>query len=344
MDTILRKLIALFAVLAIVAWTGLFLSSPIRQEAPFAIAPGESVSSIVSRLKAEGFIRSEIFFKISLRGSGQATQLQPGVYDLSETTTFDELIEELISGQLAADEVVLKVIEGWGLRDIAAELERLGITTAEEFFDVTGYPAVDYRQHPALEGEDFSGEYALLRDKPSYVSIEGFLFPDTYRVFIDVDAAEVVEMMLVNLDTRLDDELRAMVAASDRSMFEIVTMASIIEREVRGEEERRMVADLFWRRYDMGMALQADSSVNYVTGKDIPAVSLDDTKVDSRYNTYKHPGLPLGPIGNPGISALRAAVNPIPNDYLYFLTDSEGTVHYGRTLEEHNRNKVRYLN
>lgn len=344
MDTIVRKLIALFAVLSVITWTGLFLSSPVRQDAPFEISPGEGVASIVSRLKAEGFIRSEFLFKLSLRGSGQATRLQPGIYDLSEVPSFDALIGELTTGQLAADEVVLRVIEGWGLREIASALEKLGIVTEEEFFDMTGYPAVDYRQYPALQGEDFSDEYAFLWDKPSYVSLEGYLFPDTYRVFTDVDAAGVVDMMLANFGARLDEDLRAEIAASRRSMFEIMTMASLIEREVRGDLERRMVADLFWRRFDIGMALQADSSINYVTGKDLPSVTHDDTKLDSRYNTYKYPGLPLGPIGNPGVSALRAAVNPISNGYLYFLTDSEGTVHYGRTLEEHNRNKARYLN
>jgi UPF0755 protein len=195
----------------------------------------------------------------------------------------------------------------------------------------------------APKPDDLSEEFPFLAEKPAHVSLEGFLFPDTYRLYREAGPEDIVRTMLRNFDRKIDAELRAKIEASGRSFYEIVTMASIVEREVRTDESRRRVADIFWRRYDIGMALQADSTVNYVTGKSLAAVSFEDTKVDSRYNTYKYPGLPPGPIGNPGLAAIRATVDPLPNDAWYFLTDAEGNVHYGRNLDEHNRNKARYL-
>jgi UPF0755 protein len=126
-------------------------------------------------------------------------------------------------------------------------------------------------------------------------------------------------------------------------LYEIVIIASIVEREVQSPEDMALVADLFWRRDDIGMGLQADSTVNYVTGKKDAAISYEDTQVDSLYNTYKYRGLPYGPISNPGIAAIRATVYPTPNSAVYFLTDMQGTVHYAETLDGHNANKARYL-
>jgi UPF0755 protein len=182
--------------------------------------------------------------------------------------------------------------------------------------------------------------------------------PDVYHIFVgggmggdrvvdlfagDVKTEDLVATLLRNFGAKLTPTLRAKAAEEGRPLFDVVTMASIVEAEVRGDEDRRMVADIFWRRLDVGMALQADSTVNYVTGKGHASVSLEDTEVESRYNTYKYPGLPFGPICNPGLSAIKAAVDPKPNAYWYFLTDKEGTVHYGKTLDEHNTNKAIYL-
>ncbi|MBU1029480.1 endolytic transglycosylase MltG, partial [Patescibacteria group bacterium] len=164
-----------------------------------------------------------------------------------------------------------------------------------------------------------------------------------YRVYRTASAEEIVNKLLGNFDQKLTADVESVIAASDHSLYEIVIMASILEREVRGEEDRRLVADLFWRRLDIGMRLQADSTVNYVTEGKRPALTQADTQLDSPYNTYKYGGLPPGPIGNPGLVSIKAAANPQPNSYWYFLTDVDGGVHYARNLEEHNRNKAAYL-
>ena len=140
------------------------------------------------------------------------------------------------------------------------------------------------------------------------------------------------------------DEMYNDIIASGRDVNEVMIMASLLEREVRGVEDKKMVADLFWRRYDNNWALQADSTVHFVSGKN---GSVFTTKEDrdslSPWNTYKYPGLPLGPIAHPSLSSIEAAIYPEKNNYWYFLTDLEGGVHYGTDLEGHNRNVQKYL-
>jgi len=192
---------------------------------------------------------------------------------------------------------------------------------------------------------DYSAEFAFLAGKPPFVSYEGYLFPDTYRFFRGASPEEIVKKLVANLGRRLSEAgIIEKIAGRGTSLHELLTLASVIEKEVRTPEDRRLVADVFRRRLEIGMALQADSTVNYVTGKSVAAASSEDVAADSPYNTYKHRGLPPGPICNPGLDAISAALEPQANDYWYFLTDADGGVHYAKTLDEHNANKAKYLN
>jgi UPF0755 protein len=150
--------------------------------------------------------------------------------------------------------------------------------------------------------------------------------------------------MLDNFDKKLTQDLRDEIARQKKTIFEIVTMASILEKEVQTDEDRAMVADIFWRRLKAGMPLQADSTINYITGKSDSRANLTDIQIDSPYNTYKYPGLPVGPIGNPGLSAIKAAIYPKANGYWYFLTTDDGKVIYAKSFDEHKANKAKYLN
>jgi UPF0755 protein len=336
-----RKLIFL-AVILMAFSASVYYSTPGTPETTvFTVAQGESVDSISGRLQEAGFVRSGLLFKWALSKSELATRIQPGEHDLADIRTYDDIIRTLASGGMAAEEVTLLVREGETLRHVKSALEDLDAAGAEGLYSVTGQPAVFMQPSPAMAG--IVGDHSFLAGKPDNVSLEGYLFPDTYRIYRDATAEDVVRRMLGNFDSKMTPELLAAIKDSGRSFHEIITMASIIEREVRGSEDRRLVSDLFWRRYDAGMGLQADSTVNYVTGKSLPAVTYEDTRTDSLYNTYKYAGLPPGPIGNPGLEAIRAAVNPLANEYWYFLTDADGTVHYASTLEGHNRNKAQYL-
>ena len=171
---------------------------------------------------------------------------------------------------------------------------------------------------------------------------EGYLFPDTYRFLPNVTSEVVRRDMRQNFDVRTL-ELTGKVVASGKNLHEIVTMASILEEEARTMHTRRVIAGILWKRIVMGMPLQVDAVFVYINGKNTYQLTTNDLKIDSPYNTYKHKGLPPGPITNPGLESLRAALDPIETPYLFYLSDKEGNMHYARTHEEHVRNKEIYV-
>lgn len=338
----IRRFLIFLAACAVTAWALSYFAYPGRPaDATFAVTQDESTSDVIAGLKERGFVRSTLLFKVALWRSGLAAKLQPGRHDLAGARTYGEIIKALASGGVTEAEVTIIVREGWTLADIEGELLRLHFDGALHLYEVTGERARDYGER-GFSAFDRSG-YEFLADKSPRTSLEGYLFPDTYRLFKTGTAEDAVETMLRNFGNKLSPEIRAEVAGQGWSIYDTVTLASIIEKEVRSDDDRAMVSDIFRRRLKEGMALQADSTVNYVTGGGAASASWADIEIDSPYNTYKYRGLPLGPICNPGISAITAAIRPKPNPYVYFLTDKDGNVHYARTFEEHKRNRALYL-
>lgn len=239
-------------------------------------------------------------------------------------------------------EMNITIIPGWNLRQVAIYFENLGKFQQEEITEYVGLPSVDYRGD-IKNAPKIDLDLKILKDKPAYVSYEGYLAPETYRVYSDATVKDIVEKLLREREKQITLEMWSDIEKSGHSFFEILTMASLVEKEARTPEDMATVADIFWRRNKMKWALQSCATVNYVTGKSDPAVSGKDKGVDSFYNTYKYPGLPLGPIGNPSLKAVKAALYPAKNDYWYFMSDPEGNMHYAKTLVEHNINVAKYL-
>lgn len=317
-----------------------------EQGAPkyFVITKGESVRQISGNLQKEGLLRSPFFFDAYLWLAGQRRKLQAGEYWLGPRISLYQLSDILVTGRGANLEREITILEGWNLREISQYLEYEGIIQSEELLELVGFPLIDYRwqkEFPKLK--DFSQEYNFLKDKPKYVGLEGYLFPDTYRIYRKTTTEAIVRKTLNNFDEKLKPEIREKIKQQKKTIFEVIIMASILEKEVAEEEDQRLAADIFYRRLKAGMPLQADSTVNYITGKKMTQALLVDTKIDSPYNTYKYPGLPKGPISNPGIGAIKAALSPLPNNYWYFLTARDGKVIFSKTLEEHGLNKKKYL-
>jgi UPF0755 protein len=247
----------------------------------------------------------------------------------------------------------ITIIEGWGTQDIGDYLEKQGIVGSKNFIAFTATSTAPVTQR------DF------LQSKPAQQSLEGFLFPDTYEIFkkpfptstVDSNtiSTDIVQKMLDNFGKKFTPEMREATKARHMTIYEIVTLASIIERETgrnvkttAGKEnldkERKIIAGIFYNRLNIGMALESDATVNYITKKNTPSATYADTKIDSPYNTYKYNGLPPGPIANPSLSSLMAAIYPTSTDYLFFLhTQPEGTAIYSKTYEEHLHNKQKYL-
>lgn len=249
------------------------------------------------------------------------------------------------------EEKTLKILEGWDLDDITKYLETETGLSPADVEQVSGRPQIDYRDETDLSfPPDFSEKFSFLKDKPAHYSLEGFLFPDTYRVFTDATAEDVIFKMLTNFDRRLTAEMRAEIERQGKTIYEVIIMASLIEKEAPmnysdpENRDARIVSDIFWGRLKIGQALQSDATLSYLFNDNNPAHSGEELRVDSPYNSYKYRGLPPTPICNPGIKAIEAAIYPIPTNYNYFLTNLDGSnIYYASTYEEHLQNKYKYL-
>lgn len=320
------------------AFAPLRLAGRVALEVPV----GAGTRAIARSLKATGLIRSPAAFVAYALLTGRAGSLKAGRYEFSGTLAIPAIVGTLANGAMDPRELAVTIPEGWDLGNIGRHFESLGLFTADEWWRAAGYPAADYRRPSAGRPRPpgFSAEFDFLAEKPRVVGLEGYLYPDTYRIFRNAAPAEVARKLLANFGRRLDPELRAQIRQSGKSIHEIITMASLLEQENPDPADRRLIAGILWRRLESGMALQVDATVNYVTGKrETPSAA--DLSLDSPFNTYRYPGLPPGPIANPGRDAVQAALTPTPSPYRYYLSAPDGTTIYSRTLEEHNAAKAR---
>jgi len=307
-----------------------------------AIEQGAGSRVIAAELKKEGVVRSKWAFVIYVSLRDSASDLKPGEYTFFSDMDIPAITRDLIRG--GATEILLTVPEGWTAANIAKKLEEENILSQEDFLGIAGHPNTDYRIDTGLPTpKSYAEAYSFLSDKPWFVGLEGYLFPDTYRIFRDSTPEEIIEKMLQNMDQKLAPDLRAEIARQKKSVFSVITIASLIEKEVRTDEDRAIVSGILWKRLERGMPLQVDATINYITGGKDPSATREETKINSPYNTYLYPGLPLGPIANPGLSAIRAAIYPKQSPYLYYLSAPDGTTIFSRTFDEHNIAKRKYL-
>ncbi|HTW96812.1 MAG TPA: endolytic transglycosylase MltG [Candidatus Methylomirabilis sp.] len=315
------------------------------KQVEFTVTPGDSVKIIGGKLLAAGLIKSEFFFEVYVWQAKKGSSFQAGTYELSPTMTVKQIVLQLAAGETISREREITIIPGWTLRDIAAYLAQEHLASSTEFYQLAGEPLKDYAKAKAADLPfDFSADFSILADKPKNFGLEGYLFPDTYRIFSDATARDIIEKMLSNLDGKLDPALRQEINRQHKTIYEIITMASIIEKEVKTEADMKIVSDIFWGRLAAGQALGSDATLSYALGENKAAHTLAETKINSPYNTYRFAGLPPGPICNPSLVAIKAAIYPTPTDDNYFLTRPDtGETVFAKTLEEQNYNKQKYL-
>jgi len=300
--------------------------NPVSHETiTYTVEKGWGNNDIAKELKSLGIIRNSAFFRLYTFLSFNHTSLMAGKYSVSPDMSIYQIVKKMTSGDMIKDRVV--IYEGWGIIDIGEYLESRGLCNSEDF--------------SKSAAENYSAEFGFLRDKPEGISLEGYLFPDTYEISGNQNCEDIIETMLANFEKKLTPEIQEEISNQNKTIFDVVTMASLLEKEVKTLEDKKIVSGILWKRLSAGMPLQLDSTVNYVTGKSNPSVSIADTKTDSPYNTYMYAGLPKGPICNPGIDSIIAALDPIKTSYWYYLSD--GQTHYAKTLEEHAANKAKYL-
>mgnify|MGYP000409823525 CR=1 FL=1 len=321
-------LAALLAIFLAVAYSvsGLFLpASAVSRRVIVEIPPGANAAAIGARLERQGVIRSRHAFVLLVRGMGYAHQLQAGEYELDPSHGLYEILEKIASGEAISHWITIP--EGFTLRQIAQQIERAGLGNALRFHEL------------ATHG---SGRFDPGAEIP-LPTLEGYLFPDTYKLPTGATEEAILRAMVDNFRAKVTEPLGEEIRRSGRTLHEIVIVASMIEREARVPEDRPKIAAVIYNRLRRGMRLQIDATVLYAIGRTRFTNFAVESGVDSRYNTYRYAGLPPGPICNPGLASIRAALAPAPVDFLYYVADPATGAHlFARTHEEHlaNRRKV----
>ena len=277
-----------------------------------SITRGMSAPRIAQELDDAHIIRRSSLLLLLLRISGASDSVQAGTYRFENPQNVFAIATRLATGAYGLLPIRLTIPEGTSVREAAAQV-------AEAL--------------PGISTEEF-----LAAGQPH----EGYLFPDTYSFTPDADAPAIVAAMRANFDakiTALSDDI----AASGRPLSAIVIMASLIEKEARTMPNKRLVSGILWNRLELDMPLQVDAVFGYIFNRETYSPSFADLKVDSPYNTYLHTGLPPGPINNPGLDSLQAAITPTHTDYLYYLTGNDNLMHYATTYAGHLANQNKYL-
>jgi len=261
----------------------------------------------------EGHIRSERFFTLLVRVKRISSQIKAGEYLIKPSLHTTDIIRLLIAGAVVTQKFT--IAEGLHMRQIADVLQGKGIIGSEEFLQACRNPAI------------------LRKYRIPFDSAEGFLFPDTYIIAKGLSAEQIVTIMV----DRFFEEIKAMPLEgySDEELRRVVIVASLVEREAKIDSERPIIAAVFYNRISKGKRLESCATVQYILGKTKERLLYSDLQVDSPYNTYLHKGLPPGPISNPGIKSIEAALFPADVDYLFFVSKRDGSHHFSTTYKEH---------
>ncbi len=338
----IRNTIIAIIVLAFVLCGGLFVQkawlsteqagTPVR----ITIPKNTTAKEVRAELKSVGLVRFEWVYR--LYGAFDRTTKSPkaGIYEFRQGVSLQKIARTLYFGQ-ERTELPVRLVEGKTIEENGQALQSSGI-------DAGAYHAlVGMSRNEKPFDRSLVSDFPFLDGIPEGQSLEGYLFPDTYRVWEDELPAGLVRKQLETFAERIIEPNEDAQRASGMSWHEIITLASVVEGEVRTGEDRKMVADIFLRRIKVGMRLQSDATLNYVMPERNDRPNARDLAIVSPYNTYDHDGLPPGPVNNPSRSAIEAVLHPTPSNYFYFLTDKEGKVYYAKTYEEHLANKSRVL-
>ena len=282
------------------------------------INSGMSTGEIADQLESKGVITSSIKFRILSRIRGYDNQMKPGTYVFTAGMTYEEVFEKILNGEKYI--VNFTIPEGFGVKNIADRLYEIDLADKEDFLEA----AKDFEPYPYMKKHD-----------DVIFAAEGFLFPETYSIESDASVEDILNLMASEFDRQLTPAMREKAKEMNLSIYDLITLASLVEREVRYPVDRPIVAQVFLKRLKINMPLQTDASLQYLMDAPKEDVSIEDTKIDSPYNTYQHSGLPPGPIASPGIESIKAVLNPADTDFLYFVADRQGHNYYSSSYEEH---------
>jgi UPF0755 protein len=297
--------------------------SPLRDGPLLVEIPAqESAIGIAGRLQDSGAIRSRVGFVALSLVRGSVRSLKAGEYELPRGASTLDVLALLEGGRVRQHPVLHP--EGATVAELARALEAARLAGAADVVRTATDPAF-------LKAQGIDGP-----------SAEGYLFPDTYYFVRGMTVEQLLGRMVQRMQSKLTPEIRDRATAKHLTIHELLTLASIVEREAVAREERPLIAAVFWNRLRLGMPLQADPTVQYAVGKERRVLTRADLQTDHPYNTYLRGGLPPGPIASPGLDVIAATLDPAPVNYLYFVKKDDQRHHFSATVEEHNTAVARY--
>ncbi len=330
----------IFIALALVLlWSGwvianeAYLAVPTGAVQSFEVATGADGATVAATLESQGFIPSASRYRLYGRIDSAVSRPRAGTYQLRPGTSYHDIARVLALGP-ARSEIQVTVIEGETIDQFIDQLNKDQSVDPADTVRIIGRSVNRVPFDPALRDR-----YPFLADLPRDRSLDGYLFPNTYRVWADQLPESLITKQLDEFSKRYSAAKPGPASAPLKDLDDVIILASIVQDEVRSNDDMRIVAGIFLNRLRDGMALQSDATLNYLTGSGRARANSRDLSIDSPWNTYKVRGLPPSPIGNPGDAAIQAVLNPEPTEYRYFLTDEQGKTYYAKTLEEHTANR-----
>ena len=306
-----------------------------RGDCSFSIAKGENLRSIANRLRNEEYISSSILFQFYVKTKGLEKNIKAGDYQFISPLKITNITEIITNGKVNNNNNSFLIAEGETILEIEENLKEKGLIDPSS-------PLKDWKIGDFLEKRYLD----IFSEFPPNASLEGCLFPDSYHLPQGLEEKEILSIFIDNFVSKIENDLFFDIKKQKRSFYEILIAASLLEKEVREEEDKRMVADILWRRLDTNFPLQIDATICYAEYESFKKCSLTRElfKLDSPYNTYLYKGLPPTPVNNPGIESMQSALNPLANDYWYYMTDRKtGRTIFSETFEEHLESRGKYL-
>ena len=293
------------------------------------IPMGSTVSSVADILKENNLIKNEVLFKLNFKMKNNASHMKSGKYLLSQKLSNSDIIEKLVSGEIYRDGIKVTIPEGSTSNEIIALLVKNELGKKEDFEKLVSNPSEFYSDFEFLDQKDIK-------------SLEGFLYPSTYYFDKDAKPKDIIKEMLSLFDKSYTDKLKKKQKERNMTLQEVVNLASIVEKEAVIDEDRPIIASVFYNRLDKDMPLQSDATLQYIFEERKKSMTYNDLKIDSPYNTYIQKGLSPTPIANPSIKSIKAVLEPSDTDYLYFVASIDGGNVYSKTYEEHKKNVEQY--
>ncbi|WP_106768445.1 endolytic transglycosylase MltG [Paenibacillus faecalis] len=336
----MKKLAITVLVLLIIAagvvfyvWNGMKPVASSNTPIEFTIESGMSTSQIADLLEEKGLIKNALLFKVYLKLEDEGSRFMAGMYEAKPGITYDQLITKLNKGEVKPGEMIRFTIpEGYTVLQIAETISKESGLDAKEIV----------KQADQSSGWEGTLIQEIPKDAKLRHHLEGYLFPATYELPKDSTPQEIIQAMLSEMEKRLNEipGWEELLKQRGMTVHELLTVASLVEREVVVDEERALVAGVIYNRIEQGMKLEIDATVQYLLDKPKERLLYKDLEVDSPYNTYRNKGLPPGPISSPSLASIEAALKPEESDYFFYVTKKDGTQEhlFAKTYKEHQKN------